>query len=183
MPPGANGTSAPAEGCCAAHCERCGCCFRGVRGRGRHRCTRVAHRPRGALSLPARVHMRQADVRHRASCPLSLSLFSSFPVMGSRDPFAAVTLQDRTGACVCVHACAVCGWVWVCARTHALSSLCVWCGRRAVLSLTGVMQLSYPSPRRATNTSATIGGDQFVGQAFCLHHPGPPADYRRVCAS
>ena len=28
---------------------------------------------------------------------LSLSLFSSFPVMGSRDPFAAVTLQDRTG--------------------------------------------------------------------------------------
>ena len=36
---------------------------------------------------------------------LSLSLFSSFPVMGSRDPFAAVTLQDRTGVCVCVCAC------------------------------------------------------------------------------
>ncbi|XP_065189809.1 uncharacterized protein LOC135820732 isoform X2 [Sycon ciliatum] len=45
--------------------------------------------------------MRQADATTRApgassSVVSSLSLFSSFPVMGSRDPFAAVTLQDRT---------------------------------------------------------------------------------------
>ena len=71
-------------GCCHAHCDLCGRCFK-RRGFGRHRCSGACPRPTVQarqqfqhVRLCSRCFRRSQDlVRHQVSCSLSLSNFPS----------------------------------------------------------------------------------------------------------
>ena len=109
-------------GCCQAHCDLCGRCFK-RRGFGRHRCSEACPHP----TLRARQqfqHVCLCSGRFRRSWDLVWERVPSFYPTSLRDhgTFVEVAQQDRTGVlayvCVCVCVCArVCVCVYVYART------------------------------------------------------------------
>ena len=95
-------------GCCQAHCDLCGRCFK-RRGFGRHRCSGACPHPtvqarqqfQHVYLCSMRFRRSQDLVLHQASCSLSLQ----FP-FGDHVTFVAVVQQDRTGqVCECVCVC------------------------------------------------------------------------------